>query len=121
MKDEKIIEQFADRHAPVERFQTGIQVRHNITSLSRYLNTSPDEVTQLCEAGLIQAEEPYAGCPSLRFCASQLSSLRRELAMQHASDTIELARGNDPRQVSQILDLSWSKRREKVIELSRKS
>ncbi len=66
MDRSKIIEQFAQRHAPASSGANNF-ARHTVGTFATYLNVEPEEVVAFCEAGLLQAEEPWPGAPSLRF------------------------------------------------------
>ncbi len=117
--EKKLIEQFVARHAPDEG-RANQFARHTRQTLCTYLNVPPEELESLAEAGLLQAAEPWPGSPSLQFSQRHLSALRQELARTHAEDTVNLCEGRSDREMSQILDLSWRKRSERVVELSRK-
>ncbi|MGE9293573.1 MAG: hypothetical protein ACQKBW_08170 [Puniceicoccales bacterium] len=120
MTTEKLITQFAETHAPAMRPGANAMGRYDLQTLSQYLNVEPSEVVNLAEAGLLQAGEPWPGAPSLTFSTHHLSALRREIALQHAADTVELCQGKQPGEMLHVMELSWKKRSEKVVELSAK-
>lgn len=119
MDNQQLIIDFANRVAPAPNAATNTNARHTLTSLSRFLCVTPDEVKELCEAELLCAAEPWPGAPSLIFNNSHLFELRRQIALCHAEDCLEKAgEETSVREFSRIVNLSWEKRRADVIELT---
>lgn len=120
MDQNRIITEFIRRNAPKPAMGTPSMARHTLTTLSRYLCIEPDEVIAMAEAGLLQACEAYPGAPALTFSTYHLGGLRQEICLSHAHDTVELAQTQDEYTLMRVLEHSWQRRGEKVIELTAK-
>lgn len=121
MDKTKVIEQFVARHCPPLSACKVNTVRHTKTTLAKFLNCEPTELEALATAGLLQAGEPWPGCPSLQFSTLHLHSLKREILRKHAADAIELCAGHSELDTAKVIEMSWNKRTKRVIELSQKT
>lgn len=115
---DSIIRDFVSKVAPSMRADTTSTARHTINTLSQFLCVTPDEVVELCNAKLLVASEPWPGAPSLRFSNLHLYELRRRIAECHAADAVALAGECGTVELHRIVEMSWRKRQDNIIELS---